>query len=281
MSKWYTHYVIYRTLTFDVEYKAESPIRVGSGKASKLTSPIDLPVLTIKIDGEDVPYIPGSSLKGVFRATAEQIARTHEIYACERGEGCREKYDKRLQQQLKIGDLNRILEILNEYCIICKCFGSGTFSSHIHFHDAYPIKGFSKELKTGIAIDRRSGTVKKGALYTIEYVSPGAIFLGKITLTNIPNYIAGLLGNVIQQINLGIVKIGGMKSRGFGSTSISIKNATGFIYEDNSIKMVKGEVTLKALDEFDEEVTLNSDKPMDYFIKSMEAWSKYVKSRKS
>ncbi|MCX8169869.1 MAG: RAMP superfamily CRISPR-associated protein, partial [Candidatus Methanomethyliaceae archaeon] len=59
-----------------------------------------------------------------------------------------------------------------------------------------------------------------GALYTTEYIEPGAKFRFSITCRNLPNYALGLLALVIERINDGYIKIGGFKSRGFGAVKI-------------------------------------------------------------
>ena len=279
---WYTHGIIYRVLKFDVTYKNESPLRIGSGKATKLTSPIDLPVITIKVGEQEIPYIPGSTLKGIFRSSAEYIAKSEGFKnICERGEGCKEKYDKDLQSWLKAQMIQEVIKTLEKYCLICKTFGSGTYASHITFSDAYASFKATRGVKVGIAIDRRSGVAKRGALYTIEYVDPGTEFSGSITLTNIPNYVVGLLAKVIDMIDKGIVKIGGMKTRGFGKASIKTSKVSGYQLEDGTLKEINEKTIIKSLDEKDKDVELDPSDPRKYFIDCMEIWANYVKNYKS
>jgi len=279
---WYTHSIIYRILNFNIVYKAESPLRIGSGKATKLASPIDMPVITVKFGEYESPYIPGSSIKGVFRSASEYVAKSVGIKnVCERGDGCKEKYDKLLQDALRElrseEGISKIINILKNYCIICKSFGSGTFRSHIDFHDAYSDAEVSRSTKVGIAIDRRSGAAKRRALFTIEYVNPGSIFKGSITLINIPNYIVGLLANVIDMVNNGIIKFGSMKSKGFGKVAMEITKVSGYTIENSMLKEIIGRTMIKALDEYDINIELDPSNLKNYFNKCKEAWAEYVK----
>ncbi|MEM3688106.1 CRISPR-associated RAMP protein Csx7 [Saccharolobus sp.] len=278
---WYAHEMIYRVLKFDIIYKNETPLRIGSGKATKLTSPIDLPVIMIKMGEQELPYIPGSTLKGIFRSSAEYIAKSEGFKdVCERGEGCKEKYDSELQLKLRAQITNEVIKTLEKYCVICKTFGSGTYASHLVFNDAYSSIKATRGVKVGIAIDRRSGIAKKGALYTVEYVDPGAEFSGSITLTNTPNYMVGLLAKVIDMINKGIIKIGGMRTRGFGKVNIEISKASGYQLEDGVLKEISGKTLVKSLDEKDRDIELDPNKPMEYFINCIEVWNEYVKKYK-
>ncbi|MEM2294103.1 MAG: CRISPR-associated RAMP protein Csx7 [Nitrososphaerota archaeon] len=278
IEPWYSHRVLYRALTIDVEYIVKTPLRIGSGRTSKLTSPIDLPVLTVKLDGIDKPYIPGSSIKGVFRSTAEFISRSVRLSVCNAGEGCRASYDKTLQNSLK-GKVEEVFNTLDKYCVVCKIFGSGTYRSHINFGDAYPTTEVSTGIKTGIAIDRKSGAARRGALFTIEYVNPGAKFSGRFTLNNLPNYGVGLTSYIIDMINSGIVRFGGMKTRGFGQVGIDIKGIKVYVSENHRMEEVKGKKLLKALDGDDQDVEYDEQRYKEYLDRCKEVWNRYV-SRK-
>jgi len=92
--------------------------------------------------------------------------------------------------------------------------------------------------------------VFRGALYTVEFVEPGARFRFLITSRNLPNYALGLVGTIIRMINSGEVKIGGFKTRGFGAVKI----------DKLSLKVKdhprSEEAALKPLDDKDQRVEL-------------------------
>jgi len=280
MVEWFVHDRLYRILDIELEFTAKTSFRIGAGREVVPSSPIDLQVLRIRMGELDAPYIPGSSLKGVFRSTAEYIAKSSGISnVCMAGEGCRRNYNKQLEIAVRNYNINEIKRILNNYCLICKLYGSGSFASHITFSDAYPKRDIPVGVKTGIAIDRRSGTVKRRALFTVEFVQPGAKFYGKISLKNNPNYAVGLLAYILDLINSGLIKIGGFKSRGFGTFNIKTTNISGLIFSDEGVRNLMDLNVLEPLDEMDEKVDI-SDVKGDYskFLERFKmVWDSYVR----
>ncbi|MEM3986475.1 MAG: CRISPR-associated RAMP protein Csx7 [Candidatus Methanomethylicia archaeon] len=215
-----------------------SPLRIGSGREPPLGSLVDLEVVKISFYGNEIPYIPGSSLKGLFRSQAGIIASSLGLDVCSgfAEESCIDiknvDYEGR---QYRLRDLidecmrkNQSLKAMEYFfekaCVICKIFGSGMYRSKVLFSDAYPLDEnnnpfpFKLGSRTGISIDRRTGSA--AALYKVEYVEPGCMFKFEIKCNNLPNYALGLLSTIIKMINDGRVKIGGFTSRGYGSAKI-------------------------------------------------------------
>lgn len=135
----------------------QTPLRVGRGRESLLESTIDLAV--IRLGGK--PYIPGSSLKGVFRATAEMLAASlgvmvHPPWEPEEGNPC----------------------------VICGIFGSPKLSSHLRVYDAHPVNSTPVFIKPGVLIDRDFGSVKEGPFFE-EFVEPGVEWKFEVEIVNI------------------------------------------------------------------------------------------------
>jgi CRISPR-associated RAMP protein (TIGR02581 family) len=285
MCAWFSHEKIDRLLKFTFEIRAESPLRIGAGRNVAKLSPVDLPVLLMRIDEKDLPYIPGSSLKGIFRATSEFIARSYGLNVCLMGEGCKNSYNDDLQGVMKTGDVEKIRATLSKYCLICKIYGSATFRSHINFEDAYPPEGHipSRSVKTGIAIDRKSGAVKTGALYQVEFVDPGAVFSQTTSFFNLPNYGIGLFTEVVENVNSGFIKIGGFKSRGFGRVLMKPKKLEGFVILGGEYKSVESIRSLPPVDEADDAVEisgLDENALISLMEKFKEVWRNYVKKNR-
>lgn len=278
---WYAHNILYRSIELVVGYTAKSPLRIGSERGKSVTSPIDLQVVTIKINNIETPFIPGSSLKGVFRSSSEFIARSHGINVCMMGDGCKNEYDSVLQYSVKAGNISAIIDTLSKYCLACKIFGSASYYSHVSFSDAYPKDGVvpQRGIKTGIAIDRRSGAVKSGALYTVEFVMPGSEFEGSIVLNNLPNYAIGLLSTVIENINLGVIKIGGFKSRGFGAVEITPRDFRGSVLIDGEYVDFSKGGELPPLDEDDEAIKFSN--VSEFLKESKRVWVNYVNKKRT
>jgi CRISPR-associated RAMP protein (TIGR02581 family) len=214
------------------------PLRVGTGREPPLGSAVDLAVIRVRLGGRLVPYIPGSSLKGVFRSAAVQLARLKGLSVCSglSGETCMDwEYTElggatllsEIQERLRRGERAEAIKLFHEKaCLLCKVFGSPSFTGHVEFSDAYPIGEDGGVLdvpvgvRTGIAINRRTGAVYRGALYQVEYVEPGARFRFSVRATNLPNYALGLLARILRMLNDGWVRVGGFKTRGFGEVAV-------------------------------------------------------------
>lgn len=231
---WLSHSVLLREAIFSGYILNTEPIRIGSGREPPLGAPVDLAVLRIEYNGAEIPYIPGSSLKGVFRNYATLLAKYSGLSVCTglSKETCGEtktigdkKLDKYIDDKMKSGESAEAMRVFSENaCLMCKIFGSARYLSNVFFSDAYPVDNYGKivDVKTGvrpgIAVDRRTGAVH--TFYRVEYVEPGAKFWLVIRCRNLPNYAIGLLSLVLKRIYEGQIKVGGFKSRGFGAVKI-------------------------------------------------------------
>jgi CRISPR-associated RAMP protein (TIGR02581 family) len=224
---WLANNLSIRTFVLEGETELIEPLRVGSGAFSTAVSLSNLPILMVKYGERDIPVIPGSTWKGVFRSRVESYLLTSNKKVCGGpGDTCSDRgLRKRIEELLRNPrEENReeVIKILSsEMCMACKIFGSPSFSSRVLFSDSYPVEDkFSIGRKPGIAIDRRSGSVKKGALYDVDFVEPGSVFCFKLVARNLPNYALGLVAKVIMDLNDGLVKVGGFKTRGFGGVRL-------------------------------------------------------------
>jgi CRISPR-associated RAMP protein (TIGR02581 family) len=255
LTLWTSSLTILREVVFKGYMENVSPLRIGAGEVASLGSRVDSAVMRVKYGTNDVPCIPGSSLKGLFRSYAGKIASFYNLNVCNglSKENCvktkkvickRKGYEGEHTLEDLIKGLmrdGRSLEAMEEFfknaCILCKIFGSMGYRSKVSFSDAYPIDDEGRILpftfgsRIGIAIDRRTGAAAERAFYEVEYVEPGCRFKFEIRCSNLPNYALGLLGSILRMIDNGEVRIGGFTSRGYGlvrirNLNISIKDYT-------------------------------------------------------
>jgi CRISPR-associated protein Csm3 len=267
---WSAHSVIIREMVLEGYLVTESPLRIGVGRESPLGSAVDLAVLRVNLNGKLVPYIPGSSLKGVFRSTAIQLANRKGLTVCSglsKGTCMDLRYPEfdgktlleKIQEEIRNRNYRRAIQLFHEKaCLLCKVFGAPSFTGHSEFNDSYPIneKGDVQDapvgVRTGIAINRRTGAVHMGALYQVEYVEPGARFRFSIRTTNLPNYALGLLAKILRMVNEGWVRVGGFKTRGFGELRVEGLRFAAYGLTVQGSKLL-------AVDEKDKEVDLSGD----------------------
>ena len=196
----------------------ETPIRIGIGQGQGLGSSVDIAVYRVG----DKPIIPGSSLKGVLRQLAENLASSM-------GNDVHDPWDfERMKNEERSG----------EFCIICGIFGNTGLASHIRVYDAEPLNPSEARIfiKPGVGIDREFGAVKSGPFYE-EFVAPKIRWRFMMDVLNIRVYPepddsdprAKLVRSLISfMLNPGI-SVGARKSIGCGL--LRLERATWKVYE--------------------------------------------------
>lgn len=284
------HDKTFRRITFGGFIKVISPLYVGSGRDAPIPSPIDMRPLMVKTPEGIIPVIPGSSLKGVLRTISERIVNsTDNISCCDpiSDNNCYNKIKEQLKQYLERGDNESVRQLLEkELCIVCKIFGSPGYFSHVIVEDSMAER-YSLEARPGIAISRKSGTVKHGPFF-VEYISPESLFTFRISFSSIENYKVGLVSTAINELNSGRAYIGGFKSKGFGRVEFLIQQldvSDGYqngqilplTNEDYAVKVPTKNIPVrKSVEEVEEELRKYTNEVLKGF---MEAWSSYVSEK--
>jgi CRISPR-associated protein Csm3 len=185
----------------------ETPLRVGAGRETPFGSAVDIAPITIRFaDGRSVPYIPGSSMKGVLRSLAEAMVRAQ-------GKVVHSPWDfEKIEDEARNGN----------YCIICGTFGSTKLASHIRIYDVYPETDALTFVKTSVGINREFRGVDPGILYTEQQVVPHVRWSFRMDVINIrvfpePQEERGeLLSRLIGMLVDGMVQVGARRTLGYG-----------------------------------------------------------------
>lgn len=219
------------------------PLLIKSGHANVYGSDMT-PVVTRRIDreGEEEPFIPGSSFKGVLRSHFEKVSRTfnkesvcdpfakfnsnartrnEEIY---RDVFCGEKFQIMTNKNKELNKTERIkissAFVYKNSCLACRLFGSTFFTGRLAFNDAY-MKENGKfgviERRDGIGIDRFTGGTSDGAKFDLEVVRTGTNFETQLYLRNYEIWQLGVLLLLLHDLKDGLIRLGSGKSRGLGS----------------------------------------------------------------
>src|SRR5947207_1909834 len=216
------------------------PLLVKSGHAS-ISGPDMTPVLTFR-NGKQEAFIPGSSLKGVFRSHIEKIVCSlkpqvvcypfeespeKQVDPVQRQRDYRESCGGRFTQLAKQEKPRRLLEertdlVYADSCPTCRLFGSTGFIGRIAIGDAYLASSEIKEQRDGVGIDRLTGGASHGAKFELEVVSTGVVFETNIHLRNFEVWQLGMLFTVIQDMKDGLIRIGSGRSRGLGKITATI-----------------------------------------------------------
>jgi CRISPR-associated RAMP protein (TIGR02581 family) len=215
-------------------------LRIGTGGDTGVSG-TDLPVMR---DSFDRPFIPGSSFKGVLRATLEALLRglsddprvQRERLACTvlvpsqrcipdaRIRGWRDGEAR--------GDPEKLASlVLDHSCLICRTFGSTWLASHVAVRDLTvdPRIWFGQfEVRHAVAIDRDSETAGANLLYDFETVPPGTRFELTIEADNLADWQKGLLLLGLQRFVDGELALGGGRSRGLGCVELREASWSGW-----------------------------------------------------
>jgi CRISPR-associated RAMP protein (TIGR02581 family) len=206
--------------TLKLRIEAMGPILVKSGIAS-ISGP-DMSFVKTYRNGKPEPYIPGSSLKGVFRSHVERIINTiNDTKACVPYEtntddpycSCGNKFkneENRTKQKIQKS------VVYQNSCPVCKLFGSTHFVGRISISDAYAVGKPIEEPRDCVAIDRYTGG--NAGKFDIMPVVSGS-FETSIYLRNFEIWQLGLLMIILKDLEDGYIYIGMGKSRGFGKVT--------------------------------------------------------------
>ena len=191
----------------------QTPLSIGAGKGIPKGG-IDNPIVRMN----EVPYIPGSSLKGVLRSEAERYVKSFfpSEFVC----------DILNPTDEKNGELARKRNLKESYepCIICRILGGPTLASHVTFHNALPYSPFRTEMKTSVSINRITGGQHPGRLFDVEYVVPFTRFRFEMRVDNIDlmggSMEAKVVNHLLNILTKGQVWLGGRKSVGMGNVKL-------------------------------------------------------------
>ncbi|MCX7969357.1 MAG: RAMP superfamily CRISPR-associated protein, partial [Armatimonadetes bacterium] len=194
------HKRIWNSLQVEFTILPKSPLLVKSGLVSPNPSLPDMQfVRTVTANGETV-FIPGSSLKGVFRSFTERVLRTLDGW-----QGACDPFGDNSCGR-KLANDEDTAKIYRNSCKACKIYGNTRLRGRIAFTDAFPNGEVKTETRYGVAISRLTNAVAHGP-FEMEIVVSGS-FSGSLAIQNFEVWQLGLIALTIKAINDGLVKIG-------------------------------------------------------------------------
>lgn len=228
-------------------------------------------------DANNMPLIPGSSLKGAMRSFLEQyfssglgkrIFPGKEIvyleHICNEENPCANpKQDKELEKILQKRKDNDVEIKLAKYlfgeegkqgklCMVCRLFGSQYSAAKFSVRDAGVIdESFDGkfEIRSGVTIDRNLGISADGKKFEVEVVPKETAFSFHAILENGNEIEWEIIQWLLRAMKIGLIQIGGMKSRGLGE--IKLENIKYQIINQNNIEnyLCGEQIEIKEFDE--------------------------------
>jgi len=210
------------TLTFTL--RNEGPLLINSGAAAKIHPRPDMSFVRTIHEGKETVYLPGSSIKGVFRSRYEQVMRALGQKVCDTFDSKNNRTcNKDIREEEKKPEIDKSSLGKARYelcCEACRLFGTLALGGRITFADAYPVGEFKVGMRHGVGIDRITGAAFPGALYDIEALEYG-MFAVKCKMTNFKIYQLRTILWVLEDIDEGLVTFGMGGSRGNGQMRIA------------------------------------------------------------
>ncbi len=234
-------------LTYKITIMPKTGFLVSQGSLPLDPAEPDISFMRCSIPGIGaLPYIPGSSIKGPFRAHGESLLKSLENQTGKRF-ACNSQDEQAVCREKSISKDSKGSEKYLGICYACRMFGCTLVASVIRFEDCYPWQNLEEAsdlykrldehimVRNGIAIDRNSGKVKGGALF--YYESLNLPFYGQVVLKNPELWQVALFLKIIDHVNEGFQKFGRAKSRGLGRVEITpteltlyTKGRKGFLF---------------------------------------------------
>jgi len=246
----------------DAILQMHTALSVGSRSSLEPTG-TDLPVMK---DPRGMPFIPGSSIKGVIRTQLERVLRSldsksTQLWACDPfSDPCvsnkaKENFVKDLKEipdEKKEQDLSQ--KIWDNSCTVCRLFGSPWLASRFAFRDARlanaPEMLQITEIRDGVGIDRDRGAAKDGLKYDFEVVSPDAQFDISIIAENAESWEIGLLLAILRPWQEGYMPIGGKSTRGPGWGKLGDLSIKRVEKQDLLDYLIQGKMNSASTDQF-------------------------------
>jgi CRISPR-associated RAMP protein (TIGR02581 family) len=232
----------------------KGPLLINSGTGTKLRERYDMSPVKAwhytdsdKTKTEETVYLPGSSIKGVFRVRYEQLMRGIGAYVCniqcknierkdlncsQRIKILKEKYENKKNSNYLADKVPWSAEHVYKYsCEACRLFGSLAMTGRLSFSDAYPDGDVKIGFRHGVAIDRITGAAHPGAKYEMEVVENGT-FNCKARFRNYEMYQLRMILWILEDIDDGLVTLGMGGSRGNGLMKVTDWGKVSLTYHE-------------------------------------------------
>ncbi|MZP30620.1 CRISPR-associated protein [Heliobacterium undosum] len=199
------------------QLKTASPLLI-KGPSEPGLDPLlpDMRFVRTRNGSKSQPFIPGSSLKGVFRNRAEQV-----ISAILRGLDMKvlPLGDNAWKDKMKNRD-GRQRYYLSDPVI--QLFGQQYLAGRAAFRDAFPVDGEPLMMgeRSHVMINRITGGAQGKGLFNPEVVEEGT-FAAEVVITNFACWQLMLFGYLLKDLDEGYMLLGTATTRGYGRVQVA------------------------------------------------------------
>lgn len=218
------------TIELPLVVHAEGPLLIRGPDAFVPDAP-DMAFIRYPAEHGEVPFLPGSSLKGVLRSGVEMLLRGLGERAC------------------RVTDRSDRCTKADERCRACLLFGSTEGASVVLIEDGLPwppgavdeersqaVRAIEERraLRAGVGIDRKTGAVKVGPF---DYeVFAGTAFYPTIRLRNPEPWQAAALAAGLELLDAGMLRLGSGTTKGLGRVRVEPQQVRLLALEESQAK---------------------------------------------
>ena len=234
---------IFYRIKVELEILFKVAFHIGSGLEGNAGS--DNGIVT---DKEDYPYLPGSTLKGIFRSNVEKLlgalssnveesTKSDEpkmLWGCGLENGLYQKEKKCIGGGIKdttYKEANKTYQDSNgkdlsfmkdKCCNVCQLFGSPLNAARIYIDDSYLQNKdeFALSQRNGVGIHRDSGASVDQVKYDYDVANPNLIYKILIEAEQVTQEDMEILSLGLSDWQHAGIRIGGKTSRGLGHAEV-------------------------------------------------------------
>lgn len=229
---------------FEATLTLHSPLHVGTGLGDGLTDS------AVARTPDGLPFIPGSSFKGVLRSGVERLAPALGFATCALTPGThatcptandteKDAYEA-LRERRGTTERDLVNFLSARLCDTCRLFGSPFAASRLRVEDLRlsnrdPEVFRRRAVRDGVGIDRDTGAARERIKFDAEIVPADATFSVRLLLENAePGDVALLCLGLADLTRPRGLRIGGLTSRGLGWGELRNLTARSIDFEHDS-----------------------------------------------
>jgi len=237
-----------RRLVVECTASTLEPLHVGTGRETETMQ-----------DSKSRPIIPGSSIKGSFRAHLTRLLKSLpdktrkglHIERIETDEAVLEKFQEARDSEAKFN-------FFKELGVIDKLFGASGFAAPLKYTDATISHSVKTIRRTHVRIDVNRDKAVRGALFDMEAAPENSQFNFKIIYEELSDPLmkdanTAFYELILKPLCAGIeMYLGGLKSRGYGLCTIKANKIQ--VYTPEDLALAKEPKSYQNYEKFKQEI---------------------------
>ncbi len=219
---------------FEGNLHLQGAMHIGSGRSDEEVDSV------FACTSDNRPYIPGSSIRGALRSHTERILLSIRKPSCLLFSDSTFENPVMETKCLTAQKPDELAEIEQDelyenimanpdlLCDTCKVYGSPHFASRVKIPDAIRAEQTPLNKRFNTGINRETGTVASGVLFSMNVVEKGNAFPFKLIAENMEPLTLGVLAIGLLEMMSGEFWIGAKAATGLGQCKLELSSVKYF-----------------------------------------------------